>query len=147
MPPEHLRILRQESSAALKSVAEQKDHLKHQSPLSVVEDNAPRHKRRKSWSKSFSKLPLLGSLKSPLGTPHSVSNKKLGGQPSTSNPPLTPLTPAMELSSSPAHLLDDDGVEADNDGEGEESYLHEREMTLSDRVQYWNPVSQHIFLS
>lgn len=52
--------------------------------------------------------------------------------------PPTPLTPAVELSSSPVHW-EDDGEEADNDGEGEEGPLREREMTLSERVQYWNP--------
>lgn len=135
MPPEHLRILRQESSAGLRSIAEQKDHLKHQSPLSVVEDNAPRHKRHKSWSKSFSKLPILGSLKSPLGTPHSGANKKLHNP-----PPPTPMTPAHELPSSPMPMEDDDGHEADDDSEGEDAPLQAREMPLSERVQYWNPV-------
>lgn len=137
MPPEHLRILRQESSSGLRSIAEQKDHLKHQSPLSVVEDNVPRHKRRKSWSKSFSKLPLLGSLKSPLGTPHSAANKKLY----QATAPPTPMTPAFELSTSLGPMAHDDGDEADVDSEGEGEPLQGKEMTLSDRVQYWNPVS------
>lgn len=151
MPPEHLRILRQESSAGLRSIAEQKDHLKHQSPLSVVEDNAPprHHKRKKSWSKSFSKLPsmLSASLKSPGGTPYSVTgnNKRLPSTTVLSGTPLS-MTPAGELPpslptpgpSKDVHL--DDGDEADVDGEGDDGPRHEREMTLSERVQYWNPV-------
>lgn len=52
------------------------------------------------------------------------------------------MTPATELS---LHAqLEDDGEEADNDGEGEDGPLHEREMTLSERVQYWNPVSDKL---
>ena len=157
MPPEHLRILRQESSAGLGSIAEQKDHLKHQSPLSVVEDHRPRHKRKQSWSKSFSKLPsLLGSLKSPGGTTYSASgvagsrdNKKLyPHSPANANFSTTPLstTPAAELSLSlPTPSLGtnvswDDGDEADLDGEDEDLPRHERDKTLSERVQYWNPV-------
>lgn len=38
----------------------------------------------------------------------------------------------------------DDGDEADVDGEGElDLPTSEREKTLSERVQYWNPVSKN----
>lgn len=129
MPPEHLQILRQESTAAIRGVAEQKDHLKHQSPLAVVDEPTPlQRRRRKSWSKSFSKLPFVGGGKSPLATPTSPGKRfslALG---------MSPATPAVEK--------DEMGHEADGEDEADELLpLSEREKSLSDRVQYWNPVS------
>lgn len=129
MPPEHLQILRQESTAAIRGVAQQKDHLKHQSPLAVVDEPAPQtRRRRRSWSKSFSKLPFVGSGKSPLQTPSSPGKR-------FSLPfAMTPTTPASGLV--------DTGHEADIDDEEDQLLpVADREKSLSDRVQYWNPVS------
>lgn len=131
MPPEHLQILRQESTAAIRGVAEQKDHLKHQSPLAVVDEPAPQpRRRRRSWSKSFTKLPFVGSGKSPMATPTSPGKRfslAFG---------MSPNTPA-------AGTLDI-GHEADADDEADELLpVAEREKSLSERVQYWNPVSHH----
>jgi hypothetical protein len=53
MSPEHLRVLRQESSANLPGILEPKDHMSHRSPLSVVKDRRPR--RKLSWGRSLSK--------------------------------------------------------------------------------------------
>ena len=132
MPPEHLRILRHESSASLRGIVEQKDHLKHQSPLAVVDDSpSNRHRRKTSWSKSFTKLPFIVSLKSPGSTPSSPA-KRL--------PIPSQFTGSDGLVATPLQM--DDGVEADNDGEGEDFVpLSETEKTISERVQYWNPVS------
>lgn len=133
MPQEHLQILRHESSAHIKAIIEQKEHLKHHSPLSVVEDSAPlKHRRKQSWSKSFSKLPFVHSLKSPGATPKT---------PSARLPLPSPFTGASEVVSTPTKL--DDGAEADNDGEGDETDTKsDKEKTISERVQYWNPVSK-----
>jgi hypothetical protein len=56
MTVDNLRVLRSEQSSGnlpgLKELAEQKDHLKHISPLSMVRDKKPgskRIKRRSSW--------------------------------------------------------------------------------------------------
>ena len=140
MPPEHLRILRQESSSALRGIAEQKDHLKHQSPLAVVEDESDlrQRRRRSSWAKSFSKLPFVQGLKSPgVLTPSSPAAARRGA--------LLPLamTPTSEGADVYPPVVNDTGHEGDTDGEGEELVRpkREREKSLSERVQYWNPVS------
>jgi hypothetical protein len=57
MSPDHLRVLRQESSANLPGILEQKDHMSHRSPLSVVGDRRP-PRRKSSWSRSFGKMPF-----------------------------------------------------------------------------------------
>lgn len=137
MPPEHLRILRHESSAMLKGVTEQKDHMNHKSPLSVVEDDVPqsRRRRKQSWSKSFSKLPgLIGSLKSPNGSP------------AVGKPKHLPI-PGQFTGANGAHAEHgaeaDKGAEADHEGEGEADEekwpMQEWEKPISERVQYWNP--------
>lgn len=145
MPPEHLRILRHESSATLKGIAEQKDHLKHASPLAVVDDAPPRHRRRKSWSKSFSKLPstLMNTLKSPLPTPAlplpGGVTKRLPPPPQfTGSDKMVKDTVDSPMTAAPDDNHVDEGAEADNDGEGDES-RDEREQSISERVQYWNP--------
>jgi len=133
MPPDHLRILRQESSASLRGIAEQKDHMNHKSPLSVVDDPPPRPRRQNSWSKSFSKLPLVSSLKSPT----------------TPKQKRVPLPLAFTSAGGNAHPSQlDEGTEADNDGEGDEAEQRlDGEKSLSERVLYWNPVSPRMPLS
>jgi hypothetical protein len=52
MTPQNLRVLRSEqSSSNIPGLAEQKDHLSHRSPLSVVRDRKVR--RNRSWTKSL----------------------------------------------------------------------------------------------
>ncbi|KZO95543.1 alpha/beta-hydrolase [Calocera viscosa TUFC12733] len=49
MTPAHLRVLREEqSSGNIPGLEEQKNHLNHRSPLSVIKDERA-HRRRKSW--------------------------------------------------------------------------------------------------
>lgn len=142
MPPDHLQILRQESSSSIRGIAEQKDHLKHSSPLAMVEDSPNRHKRKISWTKSFSKLPIVSSLKSPLSTP-ATPTKRLPntnnaatrpalrtavteGKPSDLKPPPNPAVAALEHSE-------------DADSESDET-CEEAEKAIAQRIQYWNPV-------
>ncbi|KAJ2922205.1 hypothetical protein H1R20_g14895, partial [Candolleomyces eurysporus] len=61
MSTENLRILRSEqSSGSLRELAEQKDHLKHVSPLSMVRDNRPFSQRKKLKRKSSWKDAIRG---------------------------------------------------------------------------------------
>ena len=56
MTPAHLRVLRSEQSTTkIASLAEQKDHYSHKSPLAVVNDTPDRCLRKhKSWTKTLS---------------------------------------------------------------------------------------------
>ena len=57
MPASDLAVLRQESSSNIAGLLRGKDHLEHRSPLSVVEDERPRMRKRRgiSWSQSDQK--------------------------------------------------------------------------------------------
>ncbi|KZT58886.1 alpha/beta-hydrolase [Calocera cornea HHB12733] len=60
MSPAHLRVLREEqSSGHIPGLEEQKNHLQHRSPLSVVKDERT-HRRRKSWRDALAFRPGPG---------------------------------------------------------------------------------------
>jgi hypothetical protein len=117
MSPNHLKVLRQESMANFKGITQQKDHFSHASPLSVVDDRKPRRKR--SWTKSFSKLPFVGS---------------------GAKTPRTPRTPGWaedipRVSSEPMQM------EARSDSEDEEdddAPTSGHYKSISERVQFWD---------
>lgn len=60
MTPDHLRTLRTEQSTSnIPGLEEGKDHMRHRSPLAVVDDReptSPRIGRTKSWKKSIMRL-------------------------------------------------------------------------------------------
>jgi hypothetical protein len=120
MSPNHLKVLRQESMANFKGISQQKDHFSHASPLSVVDDRPPR--RRKSWTRSFSKLPFVGS-----------SSRSEG-----SKTPKLPKTPGWakdipRMTTDTPEAIDSD---ADSDDEGD-GPLPPGQRSISERVQYW----------
>ena len=59
MSPTNLRVLRTEQSEVnIPGIMHGKDHMRHKSPLSVVDDVQQRRTRQKSWSQAFGKLAL-----------------------------------------------------------------------------------------
>ncbi|EJU04386.1 alpha/beta-hydrolase [Dacryopinax primogenitus] len=70
MSPAHLRVLREEqSSTHIPGLEEQKNHLNHRSPLSVVKDDR-KHRRKKSWRDTLVFRPQGQKSVSPEGDKH-----------------------------------------------------------------------------
>lgn len=120
-----LEVLRQESHGNIHGLRQQKDHLSHRSPLSIVEDHPPR-RRTKSWSKSFSRLPLIGSGSLPT-TPLTETSRVLRAPKSA--PATAQLLPSLGTE---AH---ESQAEANGD---EEHSTDEDEKSIGHRVRYWN---------
>ncbi|KAF8160802.1 Alpha/Beta hydrolase protein [Crassisporium funariophilum] len=83
MTADNLRVLRSEQSSGnlpgLKELAEQKDHLKHISPLSMVRDKKPgsrRMKRRSSWKDTLREFASGGEDEDARGNRGSTSSLK-----------------------------------------------------------------------
>ncbi|KAF8973116.1 Alpha/Beta hydrolase protein [Flammula alnicola] len=136
MSADNLRVLRSEQSSAnvpgLKEVAEQKDHLKHVSPLSMVRDKTPsrkRIKRRSSWKDTLKGFTSGGENEvEAQGTPHSSSHLKV---PSKSAPGRTSNTAG----------LPDEGTLADGESDSEEDFgkWKEEDRPISARILYKYP--------
>lgn len=123
MTPQSIAVLKQaESSVNLKGIAEQKDHFSHRSPLAIIDDKQPRRKRSKSWSKSFSRLPLIGS-KSSSSRPRS-------------EPDSTPKTPGWakqlpKYTMEPSEMEGQAQQQVDSDEEE-----REEDKSMESRVKY-----------
>lgn len=124
MSPNHLKVLRQESMANFKGIREQKDHFSHASPLSVVDDR--KVKRKKSWTRSFARLPFVGN------TARSEGSKT----------PKSPKTPgwAQDIPRSTAEPSNMSDTESDDEDHFAPVSNHQR--SISDRVQYFIPSSE-----
>lgn len=83
MSPANLRVLQSEqSSGHLPSLAEQKDHFKHVSPLSMVGDRKP-IRRQRSWRDTIRQLTSPVAERPPLRTRASAPGIKSMKAPST----------------------------------------------------------------
>ncbi|KAG9038711.1 hypothetical protein FRB95_000301 [Tulasnella sp. JGI-2019a] len=142
MAPEHLEILRSEENANfIPGLAEQKDHLSHKSPLSVVGDlpDSRGRRRRGSW-RGFNE-----------GFTRSVSRSRSLGDTSTLHPPPRSSTPMASLPTTPDGMTrirsvtlrprgyaaeDADGMER-GAGPSSAGYhpLQEAEKSILDRVR------------
>lgn len=80
MTPTNLAVLQSEASSAfIPGLGQQKDHLSHRSPLSVVDDvHSKRMRRKKSWKRSLS-APFSGAPPSHT-PPTSLSGTPASGQ-------------------------------------------------------------------
>ncbi|KAH9485132.1 Hormone-sensitive lipase [Psilocybe cubensis] len=128
MSADNLRVLRSEQSSGnipgLKEVAEQKDHLKHVSPLSMVRDKKPTRKRirrRSSWKDA-------------------LRNYVSGGEEETSSTLKVPSKSAPGRSTS-HQGFGDEGSLADGESEEEEDFdkIKEEDRPISARIvyKYW----------
>jgi len=71
MSPANLQVLRTEQSETqIPGIAHGKDHMRHKSPLSVVDDVDRKRSREKSWGAAISaKLPFASQIPRAMSTP------------------------------------------------------------------------------
>ncbi|KAK7687173.1 hypothetical protein QCA50_009677 [Cerrena zonata] len=121
MSPQNLRVLQSEqSSGNIPSLAEQKDHYGHISPLSMVGDRKV-IRRRRSWRDTFRTL-TSPTERPPLRARHS-----------------TPVIKQSDLRPSIQSVVDEAGSMAD---EEDETDLREEERPISARVRFHPVISE-----
>lgn len=135
MDAKALAVLHQESSggSTTSSLRQQKDHLSHRSPLSIVDDR-PTRRRTISWSRSFAKLSGLGGSLSVPTTPGASSVSSEPRIPDSSRSTPLPSIALPEFTDSPEKhsRLDDEDDDDDDDD------LSEDEKPIRSRVRYWH---------
>ncbi|KAI0341955.1 alpha/beta-hydrolase [Trametopsis cervina] len=139
MTPANLRVLQSEqSSGNLKGLAEQKDHFKHVSPLSMVGDRRPL-RRRRSWRDAFRTLTSPVQERPPLlrqrvTTPSVPTMKQRSNARSNGNGQLT-------------HHVSEHGEEAgsmaDEENEADLNGIPEEEKPIRARVRF-NPLVDEV---
>ncbi|EAU91714.1 hormone-sensitive lipase [Coprinopsis cinerea okayama7 len=140
MSPENLRVLRSEQSSGdlpgLRELAEQKDHLKNTSPLSMVRESKPFNQRKKlkrktSWKDKFRGFASGGEEPATLEPPKlsRKSSSKLR------------LPPQLESSRSRSGSIGDEGNLGDAESEDEENFdqWREEDKPIRARVKYKYP--------
>ena len=132
MSPANLRVLQSEqSSGHLPGLAEQKDHFKHVSPLSMVGDRRPL-RRRQSWRDTLRTLTSPAHERPPIRTRASSPSlrdiKGAAGRP----PTLGSVDAASEEAGSWADVEDD----------GELSAIPDAQKPIQARVRFHPVVSQ-----
>ncbi|KAJ7703015.1 Alpha/Beta hydrolase protein [Mycena rosella] len=146
MTPDNLRVLRTEESsgnlAGLKELAEQKDHLKHISPLSMVGDKrpgVPRRKplrRQKSWKDTIRGLTTSGGE---TDEDPSTPGPRKRRSSSTLKTPGSRRSTFLEPRQRPDSLNGHPALEAETDSDQEEpdfTQFREEERPLRARVRY-----------
>ncbi|THH32313.1 hypothetical protein EUX98_g1913 [Antrodiella citrinella] len=133
MSPSNLRVLQSEqSSGNIPSLAEQKDHFGHISPLSMVGDRKPL-RRRRSWRDALRTLTSSPPNERPKSPRLSNVKRTKSGQPA----PLLSRRHQSSMHIEAGALADDeDGAEMDF------SEMREEDRPLQARVRF-NPTTSH----
>ncbi|KIK67220.1 hypothetical protein GYMLUDRAFT_69413 [Collybiopsis luxurians FD-317 M1] len=140
MSQSHLRVLRAEQSSGylpgMRELAEQKDHLKHISPLSMVGDKASgesrRHrriKRKNSWRET-----LRGFTTSTSG-----SEKEDTSPTNTRRPSIRRSTSGLKTPRKFLRSPEESEIDSDNDEDEDYTKRREEDRPLQARVKYVYP--------
>ncbi|KAI0684280.1 alpha/beta-hydrolase, partial [Cytidiella melzeri] len=131
MTPANLRVLQSEqSSGNLQGLAEQKDHFKHISPLSMVGDRKPL-RRQQSWRDT------IRTLTSPVSERPTLSRKRVSKQASLPKPN------GQTGQHLPEGPTDDSGSLADEEDESNLDGVPEEERPIRARVRF-HPVVDEV---
>ena len=135
MSPQNLRVLQSEqSSGQLSGLAEQKDHFKHISPLSMVGDRKV-VRRRRSWKEA------LRTLTSPV-TERPPGSRAKGATSATKSAPAKAPARSYFSQNLPSALQDEAGSLADDEDGADLSAVPEEDKPIQARVRFHPVVSQ-----
>lgn len=133
MSPENLRVLQSEqSSGHLPGLAEQKDHFKHVSPLSMVGDRKPL-RRRRSWRDALRTLTSPASEKAPIRSRASAPSVRT----------VKSVRPALNGRKVSLDLVEEAGALADEEDGADLSTVPEQDRPIHARVRF-NPVVSQV---